>query len=300
MKLSQLHLLLTYQCTYECDHCFVWGSPRHTSTMTLGTIFNILEQADELGTIEWIFYEGGEPFLYYPVLIKAIQETVARHFHAGIVTNGYWATSLEDALLWLDPIARAIGGLSISCDSYHGSDESRERAQTAIAAARKLGISVGDISIAEPDSTDSPAGIGQIAPGDSAVMYRGRAADTLVERAAKTSWRQFTECPHEELREPDRVHVDPYGNLHLCQGITIGNMFQRPLTDICREYDPEAHPIVGPLLEGGPVQLVRRYATDHADQYADACHLCYETRRQLRKQFPAILTPDQMYGTTDD
>ena len=27
MKLSGLHFLLTYRCVYECDHCFVWGSP---------------------------------------------------------------------------------------------------------------------------------------------------------------------------------------------------------------------------------------------------------------------------------
>ena len=27
MKLTGLHLLLTYQCVLECDHCFVWGSP---------------------------------------------------------------------------------------------------------------------------------------------------------------------------------------------------------------------------------------------------------------------------------
>lgn len=296
MKLSQLHLLLTYQCTYECDHCFVWSSPWLTNTMTLDSIRNILEQARSLGTVGWIYFEGGEPFLYYPVMVKAIQETVDRQFRAGIVTNGYWATSLEDALLWLNPVAGAIGDLSISCDSYHGNDESRERARTAIAAAKKLGIPASDIVIAEPESPDAQAGIGQIAPGDSAVMYRGRAADTLVDRASKKPWRQFTECPHEELGEPKRVHVDPYGNLHLCQGISIGNMFRRPLADICKEYDPEANPIVGPLLEGGPVRLARRYNTPHADRYADACHLCYETRRQLRTQFSAILTPEQMYG----
>ena len=33
--LRELHLLLTYQCTFECDHCFVWGSPFQTATMTL-------------------------------------------------------------------------------------------------------------------------------------------------------------------------------------------------------------------------------------------------------------------------
>ena len=34
MKLSGLHLLLTCQCTFECDHCFVWGSPWQSGVMT--------------------------------------------------------------------------------------------------------------------------------------------------------------------------------------------------------------------------------------------------------------------------
>gem|GEM_PF-4275015 len=27
-NLSGLHLLLTYGCTFTCDHCFVYGSPK--------------------------------------------------------------------------------------------------------------------------------------------------------------------------------------------------------------------------------------------------------------------------------
>jgi hypothetical protein len=41
---------------------------------------------------------------------------------------------------------------------------------------------------------------------------------------------------------------------------------------------------------------VRRYELPHAEQYADACHLCYQVRLSLRKRFPDILLPDQMYG----
>ena len=26
-QFSGLHLLLTYQCPFECDHCFVWETP---------------------------------------------------------------------------------------------------------------------------------------------------------------------------------------------------------------------------------------------------------------------------------
>jgi len=74
------------------------------------------------------------------------------------------------------------------------------------------------------------------------------------------------------------------------------------LRQICDEYDADAHPICGPLLEGGPVALVTEYHLPHtspsggASSYADACHLCYEARTTLRPRFPALLAPDQMYG----
>jgi hypothetical protein len=127
-------------------------------------------------------------------------------------------------------------------------------------------------------------------------MYRGRAAETLAPEARQQPWDQFTACPHEDLREPGRLHVDPFGHLHICQGISVGNLFQRPLKEICETYDPDSHPITGPLLAGGPAELVRRYGLPHQEGYADACHLCYESRRALRERFPEILVPDQMYG----
>jgi len=51
MQLTGLHLLLTYQCNFECDHCFIWGSPRQTGTFTLDQVEEVLRQARELGTV---------------------------------------------------------------------------------------------------------------------------------------------------------------------------------------------------------------------------------------------------------
>ena len=73
-------------------------------------------------------------------------------------------------------------------------------------------------------------------------------------------------------------------------------MSSRPHKEICQKYDAEAHPICGPLLQGGPAALVQEYGLPHADAYADACHLCYEARLSLRERFAQILGPDQMYG----
>jgi hypothetical protein len=295
-SLTGLHLLLTYRCTYECDHCFVWSGPFQTGTMTLDTIDHILAEAGKLGTIEWIYFEGGEAFLYYAVLRSGVLRAKAQGFKVGIVTNAYWANSEGDALEWLRPLAGSIDDLSISSDGYHQNGDDDTNPDTARAAARQLGIPVDFISIAEPDAQDVCGSAGSLPAGESAVLFRGRAAERLASGVAATSWRQFTTCPWEDLRHPKRVHVDPFGYLHICQGISIGNLLERPLTEIVADFRPGKHPVTGPLLDGGPAELVRRYELAHEDGYADHCHLCYEARRTLRPQFADVLTPDQMYG----
>ena len=184
--------------------------------------------------------------------------------------------------------------MTVSSDLYHCDEVLSEESQNAIVAAKWLKIPTGMISIAKPDE-DAAQTHGQIKDQD-AVMYRGRAAVKLAPQADQHPWDEFTQCPHEDLREPGRIHLDPFGNLHICQGIVIGNVFEKPLKEICESYDAETHPICGPLLEGGPVALVSEYNLPHESTYADACHLCYEARRCFANSFPELLKPDQMYG----
>jgi hypothetical protein len=296
MILKGIHLLLTYQCNLECDHCFVWGSPWQSGTITLAHMRELLSQAKELGTVTWFYLEGGEPFLYYAIMLKGAQEAAALGFQVGLVTNSYWATSEEDAIEWLRPFQGLVRDLSISNDILHWGEEVEKRVIIARSAADALGIPIGVISIAQPETAGAEAAIGQLPEGESGIMYRGRAAEVLAGKTDHHPWDGFTECPYEDLREPGRVHVDPLGNLHICQGISLGNFLETPLSKICDDYEAETHPITGPLLIDGPAELIRRYDLPHEDRYADACHLCYQARRMLREQFPQILMPDQMYG----
>lgn len=297
MHLSGLHLLLTYQCNYECDHCFVWGSPSQRGTMTMAQVRDILRQARELGTVAWIYLEGGEPFLYYPIMVWAAREAAALEFRVGIVTNDYWATTVEDAVEWLRPLAGMVQDLTISTDLFHYDEIVSVNARNAQAAAGQLGIPVGMIVCEVPEGTPGYAAQPAGEPVESGpIMFKGRAAVKLVEGVALQHWRSLVECPYETLDDPKRVHVDCLGNLHLCQGITMGNLFERPLTELVADYDPRRHPVVGPLLEGGPAALVVQYALAHKEMYADACHLCYEARSLLRPRLPRVLGPGQMYG----
>ena len=294
MKLSGLHILLTYQCTFECDHCFVWGSPKRSGVLTIEQLEDILRQAKE-ASVDWIYFEGGEPFLYYAVLVKGVKLAAEMGFQVGIVSNAYWATTVADAVEWLQPFAGRVVDLTVSSDLYHCEKCLGENPQNAVVAAKWLNIPTGMISVAQLEADDAPQTHGQIEE-EAAVMFRGRAARNLAPRAPHEAWEHFTECPHEDLREPGRVHLDPLGNLHICQGLVIGNVFEKPLKQVCDEYHPDAHPICGLLLAGGPADLVTEYNLPHESTYADACHLCYEMRFALRERFPKILAPDQMYG----
>ena len=270
MKLTGLHLLLTYRCNFECDHCFLWGSPWQSGTMTLAQIREILQQAKDHPSIKSIYFEGGEPFLYYPILLKGIQLAAELGFETGIV--------------------------SVSSDLFHYNEVLSQQAQNAESAALELGIELSFISIAQPDDGSVETGVGQLPEGFSGIKYQGRAAAKLANRVEGQPWKSFTACPYEDLREPGRVHIDPFGQMHICQGISLGNIFETPINEICESYNAETHPITGALLNGGPAELAVRNGLSPEKNYADACHLCDWARRELRPQFSEILTPDQMYG----
>ena len=294
IKITGLHFLFTYTCLFECDHCFVYSGPQAEGTFTIGRIREVLEEAKKIGTIEMIFFEGGEAFLYYPVMVEGIRLAGEMGFNTGIVTNGYWATSVEDAEIWLRPLAElGMSDISISDDEFHYDDE-LNNAKNALEAAKKLGMPAGTISIQEPVIEVDQTG-GKPVVGGGAIM-KGRAVEKLAEGLPKRRIEEFTECPHEDLRNPKRVHLDPFGNVQLCQGISVGNMWDEPLSEIIRGYDPDAHPICGPILEGGPKELAKKYKIPHEDEYVSECHLCYLARKALIDKFPKELAPRQVYG----
>ncbi|MHB8946802.1 MAG: radical SAM protein [Bacillota bacterium] len=272
-KISGLHFLLTYQCSRSCPHCFVWGSPGHTATMSREDISRWLEEAVKAG-VGRVAFEGGEPFLYFGMLVEAIREARSKGLSVGLVTNGYWAVSPETARIYARAVAEAgASSLMISTDDYHGGLVEADRAENALAAGKAVGLEAYL-------SRTKLAG----------VMFRGRAADRLASASAAPhrDWREFEKCPHESLSAPGRVHLDAHGFVHACQGLAIGRATVRPLAEILTGYRPGDYPVIAALIEGGPAGLVRAFGLEKeigagSGKYADACHLCYVGRGKLRE-----------------
>ncbi len=297
MPVTGIHLLQTYKCNFECDHCFVYSCPEAKGVMTISDIRQILNETKQVGNIEWMYFEGGEPFLYYPTMLWGLRAARDCGFKTGIVTNAYWATSAEDAKVWLAPILEAgISDLTISDDAYHYGKTEENLARYAYEAAQELGFPVGKITIEDPKEYLKEIEWRGKPVVEGRVLFKGRAAEKLVEGLPTKPWTEFSKCLDEDFSNQSRVHVDPFGYVHVCQGITIGNMKQTPLKELFVNFNPDKHPICGPILKGGPVELVRTYGVEHEEGYVDECHLCYSARLKLRNRFPDFLAPDQMYG----
>jgi hypothetical protein len=298
MHLEAIHLLVTYRCTYACEHCFVWGSPEQEGTMTLAQLRTVVDQAAAAGCA-MVYFEGGEPMLAYPVVLAAARHARAAGLDVGVVSNCFWAESVDDALVWLAPFAE-LGVADFALSSYACFTESlasETRLRNAVIAARRLELPMAVLEVGAPAKV---ADLGVACGEPGAIMFKGRAAQELacgelLRRPPET----LTSCPYEDFSDPGRAHVGCDGNLQLCQGISAGNVFEQPLAELSAAYDPLTLPVVREILAGGPWQLARRSGLAPLRAlYADECHLCYELRGRLRAagRHLDVLAPDQCYG----
>ena len=315
VRLEGIHFLVTYRCTYACDHCFVWGSPDADGTMTLAQLTSVIDQAAELGVTD-VYFEGGEPTLAYPVVLAAAKRARELGLDAGIVTNCFWATSLEDAKVWLAPFAElGVADLSLSSYAYFVEGADEERLRNAVLAARELGMRASVLEVGAP----ADIGVPGACSGDVCeIMHKGRAAVALAPARASRPPETLVRCPFEDFTDPGRAHVGPDGELQVCQGISAGNVFAggdgppapealaAPLAGglqrVLDTYDPHERPVIREILAGGPWALAR--AAGHSpvrELYADECHLCYEVRAALRAagRHPAVVAPGQCYAENE-
>ena len=298
MPLSAVHVLLTYRCTDACRHCFVFSGPHQLATFSFSRLEGVLDQLRRVPSVRWVYFEGGEPFLYYPMLLEAVRYATDKGLATAVVTNGYWITSERDLAFYLRPlVANGLKKLQISIDDLHRYRrlEHLKPQLLDISHRFRLTTQLLGVEVKEPNEEPLLLRAGQtITEGE--IAFRGRAVTHLAPDQAAWAWDSFDECPHERLADPLRVHVDPHGYVHLCQGTLLGNLDGDPLDTLMEEYNPDAHPVVGPLLRGGPTALVQEHDLDHDEGYADACHLCYHARSQLIERFPDLLGPPTVYG----
>jgi hypothetical protein len=94
------------------------------------------------------------------------------------------------------------------------------------------------------------------------------------------------------------VWIDCYGNVMVCYGIIIGNLYEKEMKQILAEYNQYENDIVNRLIEGGPRNLfllAQEKGWQHTGYFFDKCDMCFQSRKYLKDFFPDTLGPDECY-----
>jgi len=98
------------------------------------------------------------------------------------------------------------------------------------------------------------------------------------------------------------VHIDPFGNVFsgTCSGIIIGNVNQKPLEEIWKQFDPCNVGLIGTLFKKGPYGLLagaEKLGYKRAEFYAGKCHLCTSIRQFFFKNGfeKSVIDPAECY-----
>lgn len=296
---TRLNILLTYNCSLKCKHCYVYSDQKAPGKISLSEISHFLNDGRKMGGIEWVYFGGGEPFTQYPLLLKAVQRARKLDFRVGVETNGYFARTEEAAQRMLRPLAAmGVEDLRVSNDAVHYLKPWNSPASRAIAAAHDLGIPTTLVQVYPPGTKDSKPYTSPYAErvDELRFMYAGRAVETYADQKAGIHWSELTACPRGDLSNPERLFIDTYGYVQICPGIAIGNACHEPLNRILMNFDARSLSILGTLIAQGPAGLIERSSLPEDSKFFDACHGCFLARKQMIDSYPDELGPRLVYG----
>ncbi|RPJ18997.1 MAG: radical SAM protein [Planctomycetaceae bacterium] len=305
-------LLLTYKCNAACEFCYYNCSPQKGGLMPVETCIAAWRSLKTLaGDQAKIHLTGGEVFLYWDHVVRLLSE--AKNQDLGpvdmIETNGFWAGNdhlVADRLNTL--IELGVQRLKISVDPFH-------QEYVDIVPVRRLAQKAGEMLgsdrvlvrwekyLGECGMRSAECGVQEErdrtyiqAYRDYPFRFTGRAAGHVAGLLASQPAQAFAgdNCLMGFLGAKG-VHIDPYGNIFsgTCSGIILGNVNEKPLEEIWKQFHPAQNAFIRALCERGPYGLLEQakmLGYEALPAYASKCHLCTHIRRFLFAKHEVLST----------
>ncbi|MEM3104390.1 MAG: 4Fe-4S cluster-binding domain-containing protein [Candidatus Bathyarchaeia archaeon] len=307
-------LILSYQCTAECRYCMYACSPRWKHWISEEVLEEILRQLagkiapspygpDSVSLNYGLHFTGGEPFLNFELLLKAVETAERLKIPSTFVeTNCYWALddkTVREKLKLLKEVG--LKGILISVNPYYLEYVPFERTERAIRISReifgrnvmvyqlnyylifkKLGVK-GRLKL--EDYLEMSKGENLVRNAE--ILLMGRAVYKLKDFYPRHPADHFLDqlCWPPFLREWHN-HFDCYGNFlpGYCSGISLGDC--RKLDEILRDgLNLDEKPILKFLVNQdfrGLLQFAKKLGFKESEEgYVSKCHLCLDIRRFL-------------------
>ncbi len=288
-----LAIHLTYRCPARCSHCCFSSHPNRKGHLSSNDVRRIIDEAARLGSLKFVGFTGGDPFLHTDILIDGVAHTRKNGLKSRVVTSAYWATSPQRASRELQPLAQAgLDEMTLSYDDAHAPYVKADRIKNAFDAARALAIEVAFNVCIEPGSRINRAFLRrflELGPEDHVrieetwINTTGRAAEE--EKTQKESRKgrpevQLTPCQH-VLRGPT---VTPTGAILPCcgtipfrKGLQIGDTKEDAVDSALRRA--YQNPVMQWIAFEGPAAILEQITAETSNPITrndldGNCHAC--------------------------
>ena len=310
-------LLLTYKCSCRCEFCYYNCSPEKGGLMPLETAIKSWQGLKNLaGDTAKIHFTGGEPFLYWEHLVEILKEGQRQSLGAVdiIETNGFWAADekiIRSRLEILDSLS--VKKLKVSCDPFHQEFVALKSIRRFVDIGRKT---LGDKRVqvrwekylSEPEhprplTQEQRIALFRSTVKDYPIRFTGLAGGKLAKLFADKNADAFAglNCSNSFLGAKG-VHIDPYGNVFsgTCSGIVVGNVNQKDLDVLWKDFTPQQNEFIETLFTKGPAGFMEKAVKlgyNAYQLYADKCHLCTSLRRFFAEKgdYAAVIAPPDCY-----
>jgi len=323
-------VLLSYRCTSECRHCMYACSPRWTDDwISQDNLQRVLIQlsgrilpspfgSDRIGVNYGLHFTGGEPFLNFDLLAKAVRMAHDLGIPSTFVeTNAFWCIDDQGTREKLTKLKDAgLNGILVSVNPFILEQVPFERTERAIRIGR--GIFHGNVMTYQEFfySQFNTLGIRDTLPFEEYVqraaphnmlenvelLPMGRVAYALSHLYRKYPAQLFfRESCRDELTRGWHVHVDNYCNYMTgyCGGISLGDA--RDIDSMCQGVDLDERPVLGALVTELKT-LVELGAKEFGykpreEGYISKCHLCVDVRKRMAQETDEFkeLEPREFY-----
>ena len=322
-------IILSYKCNSECLHCMYACSPRwkqdwisendlkRNLTQLADTIAPSPMGKDRVGINYGLHFTGGEPFLNFDLLLKAIEIAKKLGIPSTFVeTNAFWCTSEESTKEKLIKLReQGLNGILVSVNPFILEYIPFERTQRAIQVSKE--IFARNVMIYQEDFYNQfrEINIRNTMSFKEYLQKMGLKGLKFIElipmgRAVYSFYNLYERFPArkffgksclDNLQREWHIHIDNYNNYitGYCGGISLGDA--RELNSICDGIDLEERPILESLATD--IQKlydlgVEKYGYQMLKEgYISKCHLCLDIRKHIVKQTDEFkeLNPREFY-----
>lgn len=307
MNLNRIEFLVTLECSGKCKHCSIAGK-LHTAAqkhIDAEKAVEVIAKLSKLFSIQSVMTFGGEPLLYH----DATSQIHSMAQNCGIpkrqlITNGYFNKDKAKISEVANKLYNAgVNSLLLSVDYFH--QETIPLEFVALFAKEVLRVGIEDFKlhpswvvsqnldnpynartheiIAELSQLNIPCSTGNI------ISPAGNAAIFLKEYFDKTKIsfpRTCADMPYSEpLDNIQTISIDPDGNVAVCSGFSIGNIYNEDIEAIISRYNPYEHEHMRIILQDGIdgfIGYAKNYGINiNKSDYFSICDICVDIRKKL-------------------